>query len=170
LRRIGYLERPTLIWKRELDPALAVEPSPLELGPTAGRGKTPHQAHTQLWCRETLREAAKRKVAQDTTIPQAAPSPSRGMAISLRRTATGAQCIDIVSTDTGEVRATLLRFGNDSSMEWMVVTPDGLFDGTPGAWSQINWRFSDDTFDVVRRKSFAQERLATPIRLSGPTA
>jgi WD40 repeat protein/uncharacterized caspase-like protein len=34
--------------------------------------------------------------------------------------------------------------GND----WLVVTPDGLFDGSPAAWQQIMWRFSQSTFDV----------------------
>lgn len=34
--------------------------------------------------------------------------------------------------------------GND----WLVVTPDGLFDGSPAAWQQIMWRFSQNTFDV----------------------
>ncbi|MEN3332005.1 MAG: hypothetical protein V7641_1370 [Blastocatellia bacterium] len=34
--------------------------------------------------------------------------------------------------------------GND----WLVVTPDGLFDGSPAAWQQIMWRFSQNTFDI----------------------
>lgn len=32
--------------------------------------------------------------------------------------------------------------------DWMVVTPDGLFDGSPAAWQQIIWRFGD-TFDFA---------------------
>jgi WD40 repeat protein len=31
----------------------------------------------------------------------------------------------------------------------LVVTPDGLFDGTPAAWQQIRWRFSERTFDIA---------------------
>lgn len=27
--------------------------------------------------------------------------------------------------------------------DWMVITPDGLFDGSPAAWQQIIWRFGD---------------------------
>jgi WD40 repeat protein len=33
--------------------------------------------------------------------------------------------------------------------DWMVVTPDGLFDGSPAAWQQIIWRFGDDTFNFA---------------------
>ncbi len=31
----------------------------------------------------------------------------------------------------------------------LIVTPEGLFDGTPAAWQQIRWRFSASTFDVA---------------------
>jgi WD40 repeat protein len=49
---------------------------------------------------------------------------------------------------SGETLATLITF--NSGADWLVVMPDGLFDGTPGAWSQILWRFSpDNIFDVA---------------------
>jgi WD40 repeat protein/uncharacterized caspase-like protein len=49
---------------------------------------------------------------------------------------------------SGEALATLVTLNNGA--DWLVVTPDGLFDGTPGAWSQILWRFSpDNIFDVA---------------------
>ena len=32
--------------------------------------------------------------------------------------------------------------------DWMVVAPDGLFDGSPAAWQQIIWRFGD-TLDIA---------------------
>lgn len=32
--------------------------------------------------------------------------------------------------------------------DWMVVTPDGLFDGSPAAWQQIIWRFGE-TFNFA---------------------
>jgi WD40 repeat protein/uncharacterized caspase-like protein len=35
------------------------------------------------------------------------------------------------------------------SNEWVVVTPDGLFDGSPVAWNQILWRFARNTFNVA---------------------
>ncbi|MBI2833957.1 MAG: caspase family protein [Acidobacteria bacterium] len=41
--------------------------------------------------------------------------------------------------------------------DWMVVTPDGLFDGSPGAWNQILWRFSGRTLDVMPVEAFFNE-------------
>ena len=32
--------------------------------------------------------------------------------------------------------------------DWIVVTPDGLFDGSPRAWSQVLWHFSPDVLPV----------------------
>ncbi len=49
---------------------------------------------------------------------------------------------------TGETLATLVSLNRGA--DWLVVTPDGLFDGTPGAWGQILWRFSpNNIFDVA---------------------
>ena len=46
--------------------------------------------------------------------------------------------------------------GGDSK-EWLVVTPDGLFDGSPAAWGHILWRFSGRTFDVTPVEIFFNE-------------
>src|SRR5262249_16072339 len=47
-----------------------------------------------------------------------------------------------------ETLATLVTLNGGA--DWLVVTPDGLFDGTPGAWGQILWRFSpNNIFDVA---------------------
>ena len=46
------------------------------------------------------------------------------------------------------------RQGDD---DWLVVTSSGLFDGTPGAWSQLAWRFSDSTFDLAPIEVFFRE-------------
>lgn len=40
------------------------------------------------------------------------------------------------------------------SNEWVVVTPDGLFDGSPAAWNQILWRFARNTFNVAPVEAF----------------
>ena len=49
---------------------------------------------------------------------------------------------------SGETLATLVTLNGGA--DWLVVTPDGLFDGTPGAWGQIFWRFNpDNIFDVA---------------------
>jgi WD40 repeat protein/uncharacterized caspase-like protein len=41
--------------------------------------------------------------------------------------------------------------------DWLVLTPDGLFDGSPAAWSQILWRFSANLFDVAPVELFFNE-------------
>lgn len=38
--------------------------------------------------------------------------------------------------------------------DWLVVTPDGLFDGTPVAWNKTIWRFDNNTFNHVPIESF----------------
>ncbi|HXT62366.1 MAG TPA: caspase family protein [Pyrinomonadaceae bacterium] len=48
--------------------------------------------------------------------------------------------------ETGEQLLTLISL--DDGGEWMVVTPQGLFDGTPQSWNQILWRYGNDTFNV----------------------
>jgi uncharacterized caspase-like protein len=56
---------------------------------------------------------------------------------------------------TGERLATLISMGDGG--DWLVVTPDGLFDGSPAAWNQILWRFSRNTFDVAPVETFFNE-------------
>ncbi len=46
----------------------------------------------------------------------------------------------------GALLATLVTMNGGG--DWLVVTPDGLFDGTPAAWRQILWRFSANLDDV----------------------
>ncbi|MFN0110897.1 MAG: eIF2A-related protein [Blastocatellia bacterium] len=55
---------------------------------------------------------------------------------------------------TGKFLASLLSL---DEQEWLVVTPDGLFDGTPAAWNQILWRFSPQLYDVAPVESFFNE-------------
>src|SRR5262249_34365308 len=56
----------------------------------------------------------------------------------------------------GAALATLVTLNGGA--DWLVVTPDGLFDGTPGAWGQILWRFNpDDIFDVAPVEIFFNE-------------
>jgi WD40 repeat protein/uncharacterized caspase-like protein len=47
----------------------------------------------------------------------------------------------------GELVATLLPLRE--STDWLVVTPDGLFDGSNAAWGKVFWRFSNNMFDVA---------------------
>ena len=41
--------------------------------------------------------------------------------------------------------------------DWLVVTPDGLFDGSPAAWKQILWRFGGNTFEVMPAETYFNE-------------
>ncbi len=47
--------------------------------------------------------------------------------------------------NSGSNLASLIAIQKD----WVVVTPDGLFDGSPVAWNNILWRFSPGLYDVV---------------------
>ena len=61
---------------------------------------------------------------------------------------------------SGEKLATLVNLGgalNSRGSDWLVVTPDGLFDGSPAAWKQILWQFGGHTFDVAPAETFFNE-------------
>jgi len=58
-------------------------------------------------------------------------------------------------TKTGEHLLTLVSL--DDGGEWMVVTPQGLFDGTPVSWNQILWRYNGETFNVAPIEWFFNE-------------
>jgi WD40 repeat protein len=63
-------------------------------------------------------------------------------------------------TSTGEKLATMINLGDyfsSRSNDWLIVTPDGLFDGSPAASSQILWQFGGDTFDVTPAETFFNE-------------
>lgn len=55
---------------------------------------------------------------------------------------------------SGRELASLIAIDED---DWLVITPDGLFDGSPEAWKQILWRFSQNTFDVLPVEAFFNE-------------
>jgi WD40 repeat protein/uncharacterized caspase-like protein len=61
---------------------------------------------------------------------------------------------------SGDKLATLVNLGgafNSRGGDWLVVTPDGLFDGSPAAWKQILWRFGGNTFDVMPAETYFNE-------------
>ncbi len=41
--------------------------------------------------------------------------------------------------------------------DWLVATPDGLFDGSPAAWKFLLWRFGGNTFKSAPVESFFSE-------------
>ena len=61
---------------------------------------------------------------------------------------------------SGEKLATLVNLGSarkTRANDWLVVTPDGLFDGSPAAWKQMLWQFGGNTFDVTPAETFFNE-------------
>jgi WD40 repeat protein len=58
----------------------------------------------------------------------------------------------------GELLATLVSLRE--SADWLVVAPDGLFDGSPAAWNQIMWRFEQTTTNVRPVEVFFNEYYA----------
>jgi WD40 repeat protein len=63
-------------------------------------------------------------------------------------------------TETGQLSATLISLRSDPGREnsdWLVVTPDGLFDGSPAAWDQILWRFARDAYNPLPVEIFFNE-------------
>ena len=53
-----------------------------------------------------------------------------------------------------ELLATLLSIDGE---DWLVAVPDGLFDGSPGAWDRMLWRFSPQLFDLAPVEIFFNE-------------
>jgi WD40 repeat protein len=65
---------------------------------------------------------------------------------------------EIWDTKSGEKLATLVNLSvSNEPGDWLVITPDGLFDGSPAGWSRILWRFSNKTFDVAPVEWFFNE-------------
>jgi len=56
---------------------------------------------------------------------------------------------------SGALAATAISVGDRG--DWLVVAPDGLFDGSPTAWDRILWRFGGNTFDVAPVEIFFNE-------------
>ena len=61
----------------------------------------------------------------------------------------------IWSRDAGQLLGTVLSL--DEKGEWLVIAPEGLFDGSPVAWKAILWRFASNTFDVAPVEAFFNE-------------
>ncbi len=62
--------------------------------------------------------------------------------------------IRLWEVETGRELLSLLAL---NEQDWLVATPDGLFDGSAAAWNQILWRFSQNLFDVSPVEIFFNE-------------
>ncbi len=64
---------------------------------------------------------------------------------------------------TGDAAAALISLRESAAglslpqTDWLVVSPEGLFDGSPGAWNQILWRFEQSTLNVRPVEIFFNE-------------
>jgi WD40 repeat protein/uncharacterized caspase-like protein len=56
---------------------------------------------------------------------------------------------------TGELRAMIVSA--PVTDDWLVATPDGLFDGSPESWNRMLWRFGGLTFNVVPVEAYFNE-------------
>lgn len=52
--------------------------------------------------------------------------------------------IRLWDTDSGQL---LLTFVLINKSDWLVMTPEGFFDGTPNAWKQLLWRFNNNNLE-----------------------
>ncbi|MCY7376835.1 MAG: caspase family protein [Pyrinomonadaceae bacterium] len=63
--------------------------------------------------------------------------------------------VNLWRTETGGKLATLLALRENN--DWLVVSPEGFFDGSPTGWNQLLWRFSGSTFNVSPVEVFFNE-------------
>lgn len=64
------------------------------------------------------------------------------------------QIIKIWDVQSGKELASIFLF---SDTDWLVLTPEGLFDGSPAGLKGAIWRYSEDLFDVAPTESFFKE-------------
>ena len=51
----------------------------------------------------------------------------------------------------------LLNLIGIGANDWLTLTPDNYFDGSPAAWNQVLWRYDEDTFNVAPIEWFFNE-------------
>jgi WD40 repeat protein/uncharacterized caspase-like protein len=74
---------------------------------------------------------------------------------SLLVSSTTEGAVNLWDLEDGQQLVSMISMGDGS--DWLQVTPDGLFDGSPAAWKEILWRFSGNTFDVAPVEMFFNE-------------
>ncbi|HEX8845581.1 MAG TPA: caspase family protein [Pyrinomonadaceae bacterium] len=94
----------------------------------------------EVWRRNAGKWEKTLSLAAGKEINSIAFQPGGGLAGSTDETK-----IKLWSFDTGKE---LLSFASFSQDDWVVMTPDGLFDGSPSGWNRILWRFSQSTLNV----------------------
>jgi len=97
-------------------------------------------------------ESGKHVYVADGTFSRCAISPNKQYLVA--QAATGAQLVDLT---TGKLLATLYVFSSGEIFDWLVITPDGLFDGSPAAWTRVNWRMSSESLEIAPAELFFRE-------------
>lgn len=59
------------------------------------------------------------------------------------------------NASTGELLATAVELNH--GQDWLVASPEGFFDGSPGGMRQIHWRMSVDPYDIAEPEQFFNE-------------
>jgi WD40 repeat protein len=59
--------------------------------------------------------------------------------------------VKVWGVSSGKELASLITL---DERDWLVVTPEGLFDGSPAAWNKIIWRFGNSTFNYAPVEAF----------------
>jgi len=112
--------------------------------------------------------AAKVDIFDITTGRSIRSLPQRGRVTSLTFSSDGRFLVALGENNdkyiwdvaSGDKLATLINLAGALSGkydDWLVVTPDGLFDGSPSGWNQILWQFHGNTFDVTPGETFFNE-------------
>ncbi|MGH9901841.1 MAG: WD40 repeat domain-containing protein, partial [Pyrinomonadaceae bacterium] len=97
------------------------------------------------------RQVVRTLAGQASSVNSMAFSPDTGLLAA----ATDEGATILWDAKTGDQLATLVSLYDGG--DWLVVTPDGLFDGSPAAWNQVLWRYAGDTFNVAPIEWFFNE-------------
>lgn len=104
----------------------------------------------RLWDLQTGREAHKLVGASGAINSVAFSNDSRWLV-----SGNGDGSMIVWSAATGDLAANMVSV--PSRDDWLVATPDGLFDGSHAAWKFLLWRFAKSTFKVAPVESFFNE-------------
>jgi WD40 repeat protein len=62
--------------------------------------------------------------------------------------------LDLYDNNSRKLLASLIALDEN---DWAVVTPDGLFDGSPNSWKLLSWRMSEQLYDIAPVEAFFNE-------------
>ncbi|HEX8180793.1 MAG TPA: PQQ-binding-like beta-propeller repeat protein, partial [Pyrinomonadaceae bacterium] len=154
---VGHLEGDDQLWDvttGQLRTTLAGQKAPLAFSADSrtfltGRRNDDNSTVLTLWDAATAREVRSFVSPYRVTAPAFFCADDK-----LLVTGAGDTRIIIWDAATGRELAALV---NVDASDWIAVAPDGLFDGTPTAWSRLLWRFSPKLYDFAPVEAFFSE-------------